>query len=98
MIDRQFVNYFVNGLASNSIRMRIMRESPTSLKRAMEIALREQNLQRRFQLNLTSQQVGEVPENPDHEPMQIDALRNRRCRICHDSNHEIRNVLSHSYF
>ena len=98
VIDRQLVNYFVNGLASNSIRMRVMRESPTSLKKAMEIALREQNLQRRFQLNLTSQQVGEVPENPDHEPMQIDALRNRRCRICHDSNHEIRNVLSHSYF
>ena len=43
-IERQLVSTFVDGLHSDSIRMKIMRDSPDTFERAVTIAMDEQNL------------------------------------------------------
>ena len=93
-IERILIDYFVDGIADNSIKMKLLRENPVTLKKATEIANNEQHLKARYQLrvgetapremHLTEQTIGR-----HEEPMQIDAARFRgTCYKCGRKGHK----------
>ena len=53
-IERQLVSFFIDGLKSDSLRLRLMRQNPAKLNDAVQIAMSEQNLQKRFELRSVS--------------------------------------------
>ncbi|XP_069109516.1 uncharacterized protein [Argopecten irradians] len=50
IVQRQLVNAFCDGLHFDYVKMKVMREDPDTLERAVHIAMREQNLRKRFNL------------------------------------------------
>ena len=82
-IERQLVGFFIDGLAHDYLKMKVMRENPATLQAAVTSAMNEQNLRKRFNLR-----VGKVDMPRREEPMQIDHLRpSRRCFKCNQSGH-----------
>ena len=51
-IERQLVGFFVDGFAYDYLKMKVMRENPTTLQAAVASAMTEQNLRKRFNLRL----------------------------------------------
>ena len=72
--ERQLICFFVNGLLQNSLKMKLMRDNPNTFQAAVNSALQEQNLRRRF--NLRTNQ-GE-PLGRRDAPMEIDHMRHSR--------------------
>ena len=82
-IERQLVGFFIDGLAHDYLKMKVMRENPNTLQAAVTSAMNEQNLRKRFNLR-----VGKVDTPRHEEPMQIDHLRtSRRCFKCNQTGH-----------
>ena len=50
VVESQLVGFFINGLYHDYLRMKIMRENPKSFQNAVQSALAEQNLRKRFHL------------------------------------------------
>lgn len=46
----QLVGFFIDGLASDYLKMKVMREKPDRLQAAVQIAMSEQNLRKWFNL------------------------------------------------
>lgn len=98
-IERILIDYFLDGIQDNTIKMKLLRESPTSLKRAVEIANSEQQLKARYQLRIG----GTVPSTTDdhlaghsshrrEEPMEVDATRFKgACFKCGHRGHKSTN-------
>ena len=95
IVISQLINNFVEGLADDSIKMKIMRRNPANLEDALEIALAEQNLQRRFS-NLNKKkdftnkkyQLGQGKNNNQQViPMEVDQMRRKQCSICFRFGH-----------
>jgi predicted RNA-binding Zn-ribbon protein involved in translation (DUF1610 family) len=51
-IQQQMIGFFVDGLAYDYLKMKIMRDNPPDLQAAVRIALAEQNLRKRFDLRM----------------------------------------------
>ena len=49
-IQTQLVGFFIDGLASDYLKIKVMRDNPAKLADAVNIAMNEQNLRRRFDL------------------------------------------------
>ncbi|CAC5415432.1 unnamed protein product [Mytilus coruscus] len=47
IIQSQLINFFINGLSQDTLKMKIMRENPDTLQRAVTIAMTEQNLRKK---------------------------------------------------
>lgn len=73
-IERQLIGFFVDGLLQDSLKMKLMRDNPNTFQAAVNTALQEQNLRRRF--NLRTHQ-GETLGHRD-TPMEIDHMRHSR--------------------
>ena len=80
IVSRQLINHFVEGLAEDSMKMKVMRRNPQTLEAALEIALGEQNLLRRFN-NLGTKNKHQIFEKRD-SPMEVDHNRRKRCPVC----------------
>jgi len=75
------VGYFIDGLLDQSTKMRLMRQNPPDLQSAIEIALTELNLAKRFQLRQVTEPT----------PMDIDRVRRKpRCFKCGREGHKSR--------
>ena len=84
-IERQLVWFFIDGLAHDNLKMKVMRENPATLQAAVASAMTEQNLRKRFNLR-----IGRVTDsNVRHiEPMEIDHLRpKKQCFKCNKIGH-----------
>lgn len=82
-IERQLVGFFIDGLAHDYLKMKVMRENPATLQAAVTSTMNEQNLRKRFNLR-----VGRAETFRREEPVQIDHLRpSRRCFKCNQMGH-----------
>ena len=85
VIQKQLVSVFTDGLTQTNIKYKLMRENPETLHRAVEIALAEQNLRKRFQLRTgLSNEYGN-----EETPMEVDHYRIRRVKdskVCYKCN------------
>ena len=71
----QLVGYFIDGLVSDQIKMKLLRVNPPTLDEAVNSAIYEVNLRKRFNLRTTGR---EHVEQAGHEPMDIGHIRPRR--------------------
>ena len=71
LIDRQCIGFFIDGLISNSLKFKLIRANPDTLQKAIDTAVEEENLQRRFELR-----CGRSAEKRDYNSA-FQTLRNR---------------------
>ncbi|MCG8113595.1 MAG: hypothetical protein N0E59_22825 [Candidatus Thiodiazotropha taylori] len=71
----QLVGYFIDGLTSDQIKMKLLRVNPPTLDEAVNSAIYEVNLRKRFNLRAGRDLQ---PDRPGHEPMDIGHIRPRR--------------------
>ena len=90
IIEKQLISYFIDGLVNDSIKMKIMRENPSTVDQALKIAIGEQNLRKRFALrNSKSFNENRVEREGRIEiPMEVDHSRSQRCTICQKMGHK----------
>jgi hypothetical protein len=74
-VEGQLIGYFTDGLLSDQLKMKILRDKPNTLQEAVRIAMNEQNLYKTFNLRYKSESVRR------EEPMEIGrGFRNFRPR------------------
>lgn len=93
--DKQMVNYFIDGLLHDFMKMKIMRENPIRLQIAIDVATSEQNLRKRFSLrtgfDTFRRDIGQSGDNLN-EPMEVDNFRkSNRCFNCGFRGHVAKN-------
>lgn len=52
VVQRQLVGYFVDGLEKDQLKVKLLRKNPATFEEAIEIASREENLQKKFALRM----------------------------------------------
>lgn len=91
-LEQQLIGYFVDGLYSNKIKFRIMKENPRSVQNAMDLAVNEQNFMKRFYMRTgTNVSEGLTVTKEEHEPMEVDKVSKRKCYKCDKYGHIARN-------
>lgn len=94
-IERVMIGQFVDGLAFDHLKLKVMRTNPASFQDAVKVALSEQNLRKRFSSSI-GREYGQQQSNLNtdreaSEPMDIDHARpTRRCAKCGRKNHSTR--------
>ncbi len=86
-VDRQLIDVFVDGLISDQLKMKILRDNPHTLQAAIVITTNELNLKNRVAL-CTSKQI---PPQRNVEPMEIDLSRRLKCYKCQRTGHTANN-------
>lgn len=99
IVQQQLVNAFCDGLAYDYLKMKVMRENPQTLEDAVRLAMREQNLRKRFNLRkddsnevfppIGNQRQDTTRTDTDTRPivpMEIDHSRQRQCYRCKQNN------------
>ena len=84
IVQRQLIDYFIDGLNHDGTKYKIMRESPRTLEDAIRVAMGEQNLRKRFALRNAK---GGSQDNDRETPMEVDHTRKLKCRFCQRTNH-----------
>ena len=85
VVESQLVGFFIDGLYHDYLRMKLMRENPKTFQLAVQSALTEQNLRKRFNLRTNEK---EVPPQRNEEPMEIDHIRpQKKCFLCKKMGH-----------
>ena len=80
-VETQLIGFFIDGLAHDYLKMKVMRDNPNTLGAAVASAMGEQNLRKRFELRAGRNAV-------KHEPMEIGHYRpDRRCYKCNKFGH-----------
>lgn len=74
-IDKLLIGFFVDGLQQNSLKYKLLRENPATLGAAIETALKEENLMRRYQLRMGRETDHRLPTFDEEEPMEVDQFR-----------------------
>lgn len=91
-VQRQLINFFMDGLRNDSLRMKILRTNPRRLENAIELAIEENNFITLYGLRNNQRSF----ENAGHEQMEVDHYRRFRsqpkvfCRICQNNTHDTR--------
>ena len=96
-VQTQLVGFFIDGLAHDYTKMKVMRENPANLQAAITVATTDLNLQKRFDLRTNShgaQRQGFHTDNCSQEPMEVNHARNQRCFACHRSGHKAKDCRS----
>lgn len=94
-IERQLVGFFIDGLAYDYLKMKVMRENPATLANAVICASTEQNLRARFNLRLGKSYNKTVEHSHRQEqPMEVDHVRPGRCYNCNKIGHKARECRS----
>lgn len=81
VLEIQLVGIFTDGLHSDRVRLKVMRDNPQTMTDAIASARQEINLQMRFQLRTGRDYFS--PRDTKGEPMDIDHFRVRRDRQQH---------------
>ena len=76
-IERQLVGFFVDGLSQDYLKMKLLRENPNTFNAAVNSAMQEQNLRKRFNLRTGAPRETHVRDERNLEPMEINHLRPR---------------------
>ncbi len=76
--EGQLVGFFIDGLYSDRLKLKVMRDNPPNMQAAINSARAEYNLQQRFQLR-TGRNVF-VQDSNVNEPMDIEHYRYKRSR------------------
>ena len=83
-IQRQLIDIFVDGLAEDQLKLKVLRENPATLEAAVTCATNEQNLRKRFNLR-TRREYYPVT---DDDRMEVDYYRpGLRCFKCNRKGH-----------
>ena len=95
-VERQLLQIFVDGLAHDFLKVKLLRESPATFKRAVEVATNEQDLKRKIELRMgrkpdmlrDSFRMSTHANEQGHEPMDVDhARRHAGCYLCGNPRH-----------
>lgn len=82
-IATQLIGFFIDGLAFDYLKMKVMRDNPVTLTEAVTVAMDEQNLRRRFDLR-----KGRTYDYREVQPMEVDHYRpTLRCFRCNKKGH-----------
>ena len=88
-MERQLISTFIDGLYVDSIKMKIMRDAPTTFERAVTLAMDEQNLRKRFNVRMGHSE--DYTDTRQSTPMEVDhARREFRCHTCNRPGHRAR--------
>ena len=93
MIGGEMVQIFIDGLRSNSIARKVLREGPNNFDRAVDSATQEQRVLDRFKLRnrVGEQTEGFRPRDTVEEPMEVDRVLAGRekltCYECGEQGH-----------
>lgn len=92
VVEQQLINIFLDGLYFDYLKMKILREDPKTFDEAIQVALREQNIRKRFSLRnednpKTTQKQSHSTQDYGLEPMEVDHFRPRRCFKCKRVGH-----------
>ena len=88
-IEQQLINFFIDGLNTDGLKLKIMRENPATLQAAIALAMTEQNLYKRFDLRTGRRPFQRYVRTDEHEPMDVSQLRppRQRCYKCQRFGH-----------
>ena len=98
LVEKQIVHFYIDALREDYLKLRILRENPDNLARAIEIAATEENLRLRFTLRQkrrgeparreTVRETVRGRDNRTEERMEVDHARSRgRCFYCDQPGH-----------
>ena len=92
VVEQQLINIFLDGLFFDYLKMKILREDPRTFEGAVQVALKEQNIRKRF--SLRNEDDPKTPVKHHHnsqtyksEPMEVDHFSPRRCFKCKRVGH-----------
>lgn len=88
--DRQLIACFIDGLTHDYLKMKVMREAPATLERAISIAVTEQNFRQMFDLRVKQKSTVDQYRKDREEPMEVDHSRDRGCFRCGSPRHKAR--------
>lgn len=93
LISRQLTDAFVDGLTDNAVARRVLRDNPATFNEAVQVAVYEQNLNRKIQLRNRAEPKFRSFRPPKYEkgerseePMEVDSFRGR-CYKCDKPGH-----------
>lgn len=91
-LEREMIGQFIDGLAFDHLKLKVMRTNPATFQEAVNVALGEQNLRKRLSSSKGQEYGGNLETNKGiPEPMDIDHARpTRRCARCGRKNHQTR--------
>ena len=92
IIQSQLVNFFINGLSQDYLKMKILRENNQTLAQAVSTAMAEQNFRKKFDLRRgKGERQDFISDNFNHEPMEVDHYRaENKCSYCKRFGHKIK--------
>ena len=76
-VQRQLVNFFIDGIQDQNIKIKILRSEVGNLEEAVKIASREQNLLRQVKIRFDTPTMSKIikeSQHEQHEPMDISAV------------------------
>ena len=88
LVQKQLVNYFIDGLNDPSIKFKLFRKAPADLNQALRIAREEQTVAQRFELRNPRKNKSYLQHRGDldirgEEPMEVDHVRkSNACHYC----------------
>lgn len=95
LIQQQLIDVFIDGLQDNMIARKVLRQAPPVLEQAVQLAVAEQNLAKKFSLRnrgfvsttaTTKAQRSRHENISQHEPMEVDSFLGR-CYTCRKKGH-----------
>lgn len=96
-IERQLIGFFIDGLAFDYLKMKVMRENPMTLQGAINSAMNEQNLRKRFNLRTGNKEIPKEANQTHHTPMEIGHYRPKRCYNCNRLGHTAKQCRNKNY-
>ncbi|MCG8049022.1 MAG: hypothetical protein JAY66_25635 [Candidatus Thiodiazotropha taylori] len=100
-VQTQLVGFFIDGLAFDYMKMKVMRENPATLQAAITVATAEHNLRKRFDLRTSShsgQKQNAYTGEYGTEPMEVDHARPKlRCFVCNKKGHKAKDCRSRQH-
>ena len=93
VVEQQLINIFVDGLYYDYLKMKVLRDDPQTFDEAIQVAMKEQNIRKRF--SLRQEPEFERPQMTPNfrtpakqeEPMEVDHYRPKRCYKCKRTGH-----------
>ena len=83
IVDQQLIEFFIDGLRNDTIKLKILRDRPDTFERAVRLAMEEQNLRKRFEIRTGRRGFETQPSDISHTPMEVDHISPKRgCFKC----------------
>lgn len=89
-VQRQLISILVDGLHNRAVKMKLLRENPKELAKAMTLATEEETIRKRFEMRAGpggKDYVTDVTDDRDIEPMDISHIRQQVCFKCQKKGH-----------